>query len=341
VYFGGKLKVSLVVPVKNEADTIERLIASAAAQTRRPDEIVIVDGGSRDGTTEIVEQWAAKRSLSDWVRVVRTENATPGKGRNIGVVNAKYDWIAFTDAGIRVEHFWLDRLVEVAEREPEVDVVYGSYEPVVETFFDRCAALAFVPAKQVREGQLMRGPCVPSSLIRKKVWEGVGGFPDLRAAEDLIFMEAIERKGFKIGWAPRALIWWRMPNTLARTFYRFASFSMHNAKIGRQADWHYGIARQYLIGLLLALLGFVIHESFFLVPAVGYGLRVAKSIWTKRESRGLLWTLNPLQFLGVMGVLLTTDLATFAGWIFAWFDKRPIFLEHLLQLSVQRMNRNK
>src|SRR5262249_9072731 len=142
--FGGTVKVSLVIPVKNEADSIERLISSAAAQTRRPDEVLIVDGGSSDGTTEIVDRWAQRHSLSDWIRVVRVDEATPGKGRNVGVSQAKHDWIAFTDAGIRIEHFWLDRMVDVVQREEDVDVVYGGYEPIVETFFDRCAALAYV-----------------------------------------------------------------------------------------------------------------------------------------------------------------------------------------------------
>src|SRR5215813_6674236 len=103
------MKVSLVVPVKNEADSIESLMASAAGQTRRPDEVIIVDGGSEDGTPEIVEEWMARHSLTDWGRVVRAGEATPGRGRNIGVAHARHGWIAFTDAGIRVERFWLER----------------------------------------------------------------------------------------------------------------------------------------------------------------------------------------------------------------------------------------
>ena len=152
------MKVSLVVPVKNEADSIESLMSSVAGQTRRPDEMIIVDGGSEDGTPEIVEDWVNRRSLSDWARVVRVDDATPGKGRNIGVANARYNWIAFTDAGIRVEQPWLERLIEVAERDNQIDVVYGSYEPVTETLFERCAALAYVAPKELRAGQWMRGP---------------------------------------------------------------------------------------------------------------------------------------------------------------------------------------
>ncbi len=308
------MKVSLVVPVRNEADSVDGLMSSVAAQTRRPDEMIIVDGGSDDGTPEIVEAWVGRHSLSDWVRVVRVDDATPGKGRNLGVANARYDWIAFTDAGIRVEQFWLERLIEVAEGDEQIDVVYGSYEPVTETLFERCAALAYVAPKQLRAGQLMRGPVIPSSLIRREVWEGVGGFPDLRAAEDLIFMEAIQRKGYAIAWAPRAFVWWRMPPTLASTFRRFTLYSKHNVRIGRQHDWHYGIARQYVAGLIFAVLALVVSRWLWLAPLMGYAARVAKSIRARREGRGLLWAMNPVQFVLVAAILLTIDAATFAGW---------------------------
>jgi glycosyltransferase involved in cell wall biosynthesis len=308
------VKVSLVVPVKNEADSIEWLMSSVAGQTRLPDEMIVVDGGSEDGTPEIVEEWMNRRSLSDWGRVDRLDEATPGKGRNTGVAKAKYDWIAFTDAGIRAEADWLERLIEVAERDNRVDVVYGSYEPAAETFFERCAALAYVAPKRLRAGRRMRGPAIPSSLIRREVWESVGGFPDLRAAEDLIFMEAVESKGYKIAWAPQAVVWWRMPPTFGSVFRRFALYSMHNVRIGRQYDWHYGVARQYAVWIAFAILGFVLSGWFWLAPFIGYGARVAKGVWARREGRGLLWAMNPAQFAMVAAILLTIDAAMFAGW---------------------------
>lgn len=308
------MKISLVVPVKNEAGSIECLMSSVAAQMRRPDEMIVVDGGSEDGTPEIVEEWLKRRSLSDWARVLRVDEATPGKGRNIGAANARYDWIAFTDAGIRVEEPWLERLVEVAERDDQIDVVYGSYEPEADMFFERCAALAYVAPKRLREGRQMRGPAIVSSLIRREVWEAVGGFPDLRAAEDLIFMEAVERKGYKIAWAPQAVVWWRMPPNFGSVFRRFALYSLHNVKIGRQYDWHYGVARQYAVWIAFVILGFVLSGWFWLAPLMGYGARVAKGIWMRREGRGLFWAMNPAQFAMVAAILLTIDAATFVGW---------------------------
>jgi glycosyltransferase involved in cell wall biosynthesis len=318
------MKVSLVVPVKNEADSIECLMASVAGQARRPDEVIIVDGGSDDCTPEIVEEWLRRRSLSDWGRVVRVDDATPGKGRNIGVADAKYEWIAFTDAGIRVEQQWLERSIEAAERDGRVDVVYGSCEPETGTFFERCVALAYIAPKRLRGGLWMRGPAIHSSLFRREVWKGVGGFPDLRAAEDLIFMEAVEREGYKIAWAPQAVVWWRMPPGLGSVFRRFALYSLHNVRIGRQYDWHYGVARQYAVWIAFVVLGFVSSGWFWLAPLMGYGARVAKGIWARREGRGLSWAMNPAQFVTVAAILLTIDAATFVGWRRATRERRGL-----------------
>lgn len=317
------MKVSLVVPVKNESDSIERLISSAAAQTRRPDEIVIVDGGSDDGTAEIIENLAHCNHWTGWVRVIRTGGATPGKGRNLGVVNARYDWIAFIDAGMQAEQFWLERLTEVAARDDQVAVVYGSYEPMIETFFDRCAALAYVSPKQLRDGRWMRGPVIPSSLIRREVWQKVGGFQDLRAAEDLIFMDRIVAAGFKTGLAPDATVWWRLRPDLSTTFRKFVLYSKHNVWAGMQRYWHYGLIRQYLIWLAF-LPPAVFHRWWWAAaPIGGYLIRVAKSIWIRREGRGLIRALNPVQFIVVTIILLTIDLATFIGWTQAcWQSER-------------------
>ncbi|MEP7337476.1 MAG: glycosyltransferase [Acidobacteriota bacterium] len=308
------LKISLVVPVKNEVDSIARLLNSIAMQTRPPDEVLIVDGGSTDGTALLIEAWANERKLDDWVRVLRVDEATPGKGRNIGIAAASHEWIALTDAGIRLEATWLERLAHRAEDHPPLAVVYGNYEPVSQTFFERCAALAYVAPKQVRGGYLMRAPSIASVLMRREVWQAVGGFPDLRAAEDLIFMRGIEERGFKTGWVQDATVWWQLQPTLGCTFRKFVSYSRHNVLAGQQRYWHYGVARQYAVWLAAAALALLASKWFWLLPVAGTGARVAKNIWQRRDGRGLWWLLNPAQFALVAAILLTIDLATFTGW---------------------------
>ncbi|MGD8519103.1 MAG: glycosyltransferase, partial [Anaerolineae bacterium] len=58
------MKVSVIATVLNERDAIERLLQSFETQTRRPDEVVIADGGSTDGTLAVLSAWSAAGWLS-------------------------------------------------------------------------------------------------------------------------------------------------------------------------------------------------------------------------------------------------------------------------------------
>jgi glycosyltransferase involved in cell wall biosynthesis len=313
------LSISLVVPLRDEAATVQMLLDSIASQTRQPDEIVLVDGGSVDNT---VEQLRAASLHDERIRVVEAGEASPGRGRNIGIENARYDWIALTDAGIRLEPTWLERLVEAVKRNPEVSIVYGNYEPITTSFFERCAALSYPAPKQQWPGGWMRAPFIASTLLRREAWKTAGGFPDLRAAEDLIFLERLREHGFKEAWAPTATVWWQLQPTLGRTFRRSSLYSRHNVWVGRQWDWHYGVARKYILALPFIVLAIAHSLWWLLVPLLVMLARVAWSIWRRREGRGVLWMLNPAQFLTVAIIILTIDAATFIGWAQALWQKQ-------------------
>ncbi|MBV9925962.1 MAG: glycosyltransferase [Acidobacteria bacterium] len=305
------LQISLVVPVRDEELSLARLVSSVRAQTRQPDEVILVDGGSNDRTVALARELFAG---DERFRVVEAGPASPGRGRNVGAGEARYPWVAFTDAGIGLEAEWLERLAEKVSEEPETDVVYGNFEPLTRTFFERCAAVAYVPPKVVRDGETLRGPSIASTLIRREVWRRAGGFPDLRAAEDLIFMERVAALGARTRWAPGATVWWQLQPTLALTFRKFALYSKHNVWAGRQRFWHYGVARQYALAAPFFALA-ALHSVWWLaVPLLGLAARAGKSVWRHRDGRGLLWALNPAQLACVALLILTIDLATFVGW---------------------------
>jgi hypothetical protein len=64
------------------------------------------------------------------------------------------------------------------------------------------------------------------------------------------------------------------------------------------------------------------RRAWLAVPALGFVARVVRSILHRREGRPAWWALNPIRLLGVGAVLLTCDLATFAGWLDAARDSR-------------------
>jgi glycosyltransferase involved in cell wall biosynthesis len=310
--------VSLAVPVRNEAESISQLVDSIQRQLRKPDEVIFVDGGSRDGTVEIL-QAACDRDPT--FRLIKARQALPGQGRNIAVANAFHDWIAFTDAGIRLEPDWLQQLIAVAESDGESGIVCGNFEPVTDSFFKQCAVIAYVPDKIVRDGELVRHPFIASSLVRRDVWHAAGGFPDLRAAEDLIFFEEIEKKGFKFKWAPRATVHWDVQPDLSSTFRRFFLYSCVNVWAKRQRYWHYGVLRWYALALPFLVLAVWKSAWWLLLPLAGLCARVGSRIWHNRAGHSPGWMMNPLRFGYVMLITLVLDGATFAGWIKALFKR--------------------
>ena len=300
--------ISLVIPMRDEEDSIESLIDSINRQTRPPDEIVLVDGGSTDRTIDIVEGLAERHPK---LKLIKTGDATPGKARNLGIGAAANGWIALADAGMKLNERWLEELIRKADG---ADIVYGNYAPDIRGLFDKCAALAYVPA-QGASG--IRGKSIASSLLKKDVWERVGRFPDLRAAEDLMFMEAVADKGFRAAFAPNAHVYWRLRPNLASTWQKFVLYSKHNVWAGREWDWHYGILRQYVFLAPFLLLALIHSWWWLLAIPVWMSARTTVRILRHRYEYGVGTLFNPLVFLGVMGLMVTIDAATFFGWALA------------------------
>jgi len=309
-------RISVVVPVRNEAASIDELAAALARQTRAPDEILIVDGGSDDDTRERVR--AIVNADPRW-RLINAGPATPGRGRNVGARSATHEWIAFTDAGAWPDGAWLDSLARAAGEDPVAAVVFGHYEPVTDTFFTRCAALAYVPRPRSSPSGVVRGPSTASMLIRRDVWDAAGGFPDLRAGEDLLFFDAIRDGGHATAWAPDATVHWRLQPNLASTFRRFKAFSRANVEGGLESRWHRGILRYYVVaGILAALAAAYDWRLLAAIPALFVG-RVVRSIWTRAARPRWRALVNPAVIAAVLAITIAIDAATFAG----WWDARP------------------
>ena len=303
--------VSLVVPVKDEVNTVESLLRSIALQVRQPDEVIIVDGGSSDGTALAVRRLTGHDPR---YRVIEAGPATPGQGRNVGIEVASSDWLALTDAGIELDPHWLNRLVRMVDHDPGLDVVYGSFTAAHRTFFERCADLAYVTPMAPSPLGPVRSRSIASCLLRKEAWRRAGGFPDLRAAEDLLFMRQLEAIGCRSATAPEARVTWQLQPTMRLTFERFRRYSMHNALAGQQRHWHHGVARQYIAALGVVGAARLVRRSPAPALAAAASLRVARTLWRRREGRGVAWVLRPDRFATVAAIVVVVDAATFFGW---------------------------
>ena len=314
------IKISVAIPVRNEANNIRRLIERLLSQTRPPDEIVITDGGSTDNTAEIITEFIDNGSP---VRLIRAGEALPGRGRNLAASVATNDWIAFIDAGIEPAKDWLELLSSTVENDSTVDVVYGEVEPIIDSFFAECAAITYV-----QRADITRHGFIASSLMKRSVWKSVGGFPeDLRSAEDLLFMEQIERAGFNYIREPRAVVHWQLQRTFAGTTKRFIVYARNNMRAGLWRRWQRPVFSRYLMLVALAAVILLVSPKLIWLP---FGLwllmLLARAIVAIRRN-GARYPAgagrNFKRLVIVIPLLATLDVAAFIGsiqWLFVdWF----------------------
>ena len=309
------MKVSVIVPVRDEEHSIRELLDSLLKQTRPPDEIVITDGGSVDATPQIIEEYIQKGAP---VRLIRAGAALPGRGRNLGAAAAQFEWLGFTDAGIRLENNWLETLVARAAQDNSIDIVYGSWEPVTDTFFKECAAIAYVPPPAPRDGILARPRFIASTLLRRAAWAKVNGFPeDLRSAEDLVFMDRLEAAGYRAVFEPHAQVHWNLRPTLLTTFKRFLVYSRNNIRAGLWRQWQATILFRYAVLLVLLLLALIFDPRWVWLPIGAWLLMLAAravvSIRRNRHCYPASLTHNVVRASMIMSLLAVLDVAAIIG----------------------------
>jgi glycosyltransferase involved in cell wall biosynthesis len=98
------VSVSVVVPTLNEEAHVGHLLSDLECQTRKPEEIIVVDAGSCDATVDVAEGY-------DGVRLLHGERPV-AKGRNLGGLSATGDVLVFLDADVRLTATFLERFLE-------------------------------------------------------------------------------------------------------------------------------------------------------------------------------------------------------------------------------------
>ncbi len=108
-----RLRVTVVVPVYNRQQTVRRAIDSVLSQSYMPEEIVVVNDGSTDGTQEILNSYGDKLTC-----IFLPKRYGPSRARNEGIQRAKTDWTAFLDSDDLWEKNKLKDQVEYLRKYP-------------------------------------------------------------------------------------------------------------------------------------------------------------------------------------------------------------------------------
>jgi glycosyltransferase involved in cell wall biosynthesis len=209
------MKISLITTERNEKDSIAEFIESALNQTLKPDEIIISDGGSNDGTVEIIKSYKKKGAP---IRLV----SAPGNrsiGRNAAVKAARNEYIACTDVGSRLDKNWLKNITKPFAENPKAMVVSGGFKSEPKTFFEKISAdLMLSPNEKIDVETWL--PSSRSIAFTKTAWKKAGGYPEhTNFNEDTPFDLALKKQGYKFENGLKAIVYWR-PRPNLKEFYR-------------------------------------------------------------------------------------------------------------------------
>jgi glycosyltransferase involved in cell wall biosynthesis len=345
------MQVTLIFTVLNEAKSIGALLDTIAAQTRRPDEIVVCDGGSIDDTVKLLR---ADQRLN--IRVIVEPGANISRGRNIAIAAATHEIIACTDAGVRLDPHWLEKLVAPYERmgnaewgmrNPDTVAAFGIahstfpnphwsagfFLPDPRTTFEVAMSATVLPQRE----DISPATFLPSSrsvAFTKQAWQQVSGYPEwLDYCEDLIFDLRLRDAFGAYAFAPEAIAYFR-PRDSLRSFYKqYYLYARGDGKANLFLKRHLIRYATYLVSLPLLLIGLFAGTSLVKLMCV-MGLLAGFVVYTRTPYRrlaklaqGLPATEKFKAVLLVPVIRVVGDVAKMigypAGLVWRWRNKPP------------------
>ncbi len=305
------MPVSVILTVLNEGEAVRGVLESLCAQTRRADEVVIADGGSRDQTVTILGEYASRLPL----RIISAPGSNISQGRNAAIRAAQSDLLAVTDAGVRCRPDWLERLT-APFADPEVMAAAGFFCSAPQTVLETAMGATVLPeARDIHPATYL--PSSRSVAFRREAWEAAGGYPEwLDFSEDVIFDLALKRKFGPFRFVPEALVDFRPRGSLRALAHQYFQYARGDGKANLFPRQH---AIRYLTYLVVAPLliyaAVTVSPWLWLLGAVAglaYLRLPLRRLWPKLRAMSALDRAKATLYLPL--IRLTGDLAKMAGY---------------------------
>lgn len=285
---------SFIATVYNEEDSILEFLGSLKGQTQLPSEIIIVDGGSRDRTFEMMGEF-----FKNWVRrerggkikiylkdstsnpgrgsvavsLIRKEGAGISLGRNTAIMKTRGSFISVSDAGCILDPRWFEEINSGRDKESH-HITGGMNYAVAGSFLQRMLAMCIMPGLDESRGDRFM-PSSRNICFRKADWEKTGGYPeDLDYGEDMKFNFNLKEKGHRLRLNPRAVVYWKMRKDLSGIFRQFFRYAKGDA-LGRMYPVRHLI--RFLSGSCFLA---IILMGIFISPWIFFSLTVLAAIYS-------------------------------------------------------------
>jgi glycosyltransferase involved in cell wall biosynthesis len=298
------LDVSLITTVFNERKSIEGFLESIANQSCLPAEIVIVDGGSSDGTPEFIKAYQEHSSLNI---VLISQACNISQGRNLAIAAASCDIILVTDAGCILGKEWVNHMVQPFITHSDVDVVGGSFVIAGVTPIQK--AFAVVGYKD----QPKNNPSSRSFAFRKQCWLAYPYPENLKVHEDTVLCNKWRELGFTFYHEKRASVQWLAEKRLGAIYRKYKNYTKWWVMSGDRLDKF----RQVILGVYaLFILAVLVSPLLGILLLLGYlSLRILRQVVRSKSK------ITFFEFLFCFPVTLSMDVAVIVGVLEGFIEK--------------------
>lgn len=267
--------VSVIVPCRNERDYIENCIRSILGQEYSKGEVefIVVDGMSDDGTRNILTRIMEEDSR---LKVVDNPRRITPCARNIGIREARGQYIAILDAHTVYASSYIFTCVQLLEEHPEICCAGGPIVSVGKGLFGRATAEAMSHPLGVGNAKhrfpnyegYAEGACFP--VFRKEIFDKIGLFDeDLVRNQDDEFNFRVALSGEKIFLSPRAQCTYYVRERPGHLFWQFWQYGYYRVVVLRKhrlpISW-----RHFVPAAFFSVLGIVFAGSFFLPSSLAW-----------------------------------------------------------------------
>jgi peptidoglycan-N-acetylglucosamine deacetylase len=209
------MKISILIPCHNEEKSIQACVRSCLLQTRKPDEIIVVDDGSTDKSAEILA------SFGEFIKVLTIPVATGNKSfaqeRGLRLVTG--DIFVATDGDTLLHEDFVKFVEEDFEKHPDIVAVAGYVRSVAYNWLTACRAVEYTIGQHLHKlaqhyiGFLFVIPGAAGAFRTKKFLENIP-FEHDTLTEDLDFTYRLHKLGFRVSFDMRAIVYTQDPATL-------------------------------------------------------------------------------------------------------------------------------
>jgi glycosyltransferase involved in cell wall biosynthesis len=196
--------IAVIIPTYNSGNYFKETLQSVLRQTLPPDEVLVNDDGSSDGTPELAESYGPP------VRVFRRSGQRQSASRNFAATQTACEWIAFLDHDDLWEPNKLEKQMEELRRNPGADLCYSARVTFEEEngLFRRNKVFSVPQPERIRESLYRNTTFLPGSVvIRRATYLAAGGFnPALRYVEDWDLWLRLLHSGVRFAACPEPLL---------------------------------------------------------------------------------------------------------------------------------------